>query len=252
MYLSYFEEPAYDKLRQDISNNVENYIIDDTSWLDAYFNGLPYAKISGIMVNDAKLDYEDSKKLTIDEKNAQDLTNVRLLYDAFKKLTPLQATNRLMWSHLAHTRFKGYTVSRWINDSDTEDNEIQGTIAKRFFVTDQKGLIRMNAVSRLWWAGYLTYDENNSANPYHLTEILLTNQQIWADILDTPFCGNKKVIKGFLSGLKKYLDEGNAKTNLADFVRECVKYFRRYAAVTNVDFLDEAEITDIVYKFLTK
>jgi len=253
MHLSYFEELAYDKLRQNIANNTEHYYnFDDTSWLDTYFNGVSYFSKSGMIVDDAKLDYEDSKKLTTDEKNSQDLTNVRILYEAYKKLTPLQARNKLMWSHLAHTKFKGYTVSRWINDSDPEGDGIQGTIAKRFFVTDQKGLIRMNAISRLWWAGYLTYDKNHSADPYHLTKILLTNQQIWADILDTPFCGNKKVIKGFLLGLKKYFDEGNTRTDLVDFVRECVKYFRRYEAVTNVDFLDESEISDIVYKFLIK
>src|SRR5574344_58188 len=97
------------------------------------------------------------------------------------KLAPLQATNKFMWAYLAHTKFKGYTVSRWINNPDND--KIQGTISERFFVAGQNGLIRMNAISRLWWAGYLTYDENNPADPYHLTKILLTGQQIWADIL---------------------------------------------------------------------
>lgn len=251
MYLSYFEEPAYEKLRQDISNNVEHYIIEDISWLDIYFEGIAYFKESRwVMVQNADLTYELDKKLSTEEKNIQDLTNVRILYEAFKNLTPLQATNKFMWAYLAHTKFKGYTVSRWINNPDND--KIQGTISERFFVAGQNGLIRMNAISRLWWAGYLTYDENNPADPYHLTKILLTGQQIWADILDTPFCGNKKIIKGILLGLKKYLEEEKINTNLADFVRECIKYFRRYAAVTNVDFLEEAEIMDIVYTFFKK
>lgn len=51
----------------------------------------------------------------------------------------------------------------------------------------------MNAVSRLWWAGYLSYDEDNSADHYHLTKILFTGQQICADIMDTPFAVIKKL-----------------------------------------------------------
>jgi len=250
MNLSYFEEPAYDKLRQNIPDNIKYYITDDVSWLDTYFDGSAYYATSGVLVQNANLHYEIDKKLTTEEKNSQDLINVRKLYDAFKNLTPLQATNKFLWSYLAHTIFKEYVVSRWINNPD--NNKIQGTVAERFFVKDQKSLRRMNAISRLWWAGYLTYDESNPADPYHLTKILLTGQQIFTDIMDTPFCGNKRVIKGILLGLKKYLDEGKIETGLADWVRACVNYFRRYAAVTNVDFLDEAEITDIVYEFLTK
>ncbi len=250
MYLSYFEEPAYDKLRQDIPDNIEHYTIDDVSWLDTYFNGLPYFSTSKIVtVESVDLYSQNEKKLTDEEKNIQDLANIKILYKAFEKLTPIQATEKLLWSYLAHTQFKGYVVSRWIVNPDPENDRIQKTIKERFFGESQKTLIRMNAISRLWWAGYLTYDKDNSINPWHLTEILLTGQQVWSDIFDTPFCGNKKIIKGFLLGIKKYQEEKKITANL---IRECVKYFRRYAAVTNVDFLDEAEITAIVYEFLAK
>jgi len=245
MYLSYFEEQAYERLKQNIAQNIENYTTSNTDWLNAYFGETPYFSTSSrVMTSSVSLSYEEGKKLTDDEKNSNDLANVRMLYGTFKNLTPLQATNKFMWSYLAHVTFKDYVVSRWIKDS----REIQKTINEKFFVNGTSGLMTDNAISRLWWAGYLTYDENN-ADPYHLTKILLSAQTIWTDILDTPFCGNKKVIKGILSGLKKCQDE---KRITVDFMRECVKYFRRYAAVTNVDFLDEAEITDIVYEFLTK
>ena len=106
----------------------------------------------------------------------------------------------------------------------------------------------MNAVSRLWWAGYLTYDENYG-DPYHLTRILFTGQQICADILDTPFGGNKTIITGILLAIEKYKEEVDEYIS-SELVRRCIKYFRRYAAVTSVDFLSETEIKDIIFTYL--
>lgn len=247
MYLCYFEEPAYDKLKQNISDNVEHYKTEDICWLDKYFDGINYYKTSGVMVQNADLIYEADKKLSTEEKNIQDLANVWILYDSYKNLTPLQATDKYLWSYLAHTVFKKYVVSRWINNPDND--KIQTTITDKFFVNGTSGLMTDNAISRLWWAGYLTYDEDNTADPYNLTRILLAGQQVWTDILDTPFCGNKKIIKGFLLGIKKCQEEKKVSANI---IRECVKYFRRYAAVTNVDFLEEKEIEDLIFAFLIK
>jgi len=108
----------------------------------------------------------------------------------------------------------------------------------------------MNAISRLWWAGYLTYDDNNAVDKYHLTSILFTRQQISADLLDTPFCGNKRIIMGILSGLKLYID--TTKTVSVDKFRECIKYLRRYAAVTAIDYLTSEEISKLTCDFLMK
>lgn len=65
------------------------------------------------------------------------------------------------------------------------------------------------------------------------------------------FCGNKKIIKGILLGIKEYLQEDNVSSNLADSIRKCVKYLRRYAAVTAIDYLTADEISDITFRHLT-
>ena len=84
-----------------------------------------------------------------------------------------------------------------------------------------------------------------------LTKILFTGQQICADILDTPFCGNKTIITGILLAIEQYKDEVAENIN-SELVRKCIKYFRRYAAVTSVDFLSEAEIQYIIFKYLSE
>lgn len=252
MNLEYFEEPAYDRLKSDIEKNFEKYSSDE-EWLDSYFESKKYSSVSSVIVNSVQNLYStdfnslpDIRKKEIDNINLQnDIINIRMIYDAFKNLTPLQAINKYMWSYLAHTKYSKYVRERWLFREQDEKSRIN-TIRTRFFAEGKDGLIVDNAISRLWWAGYLTYDENSS-NKYHLTELLFSAQQISTDILDRRFSWNKKVMMGILLGLEKYKEENVLKV---DPVRKCIKYFGRYAAVTMVDELPVNEISNIIYEYL--
>lgn len=249
--LKYFDETVYGNLFADIKNNIDFYASSDVELKDLLPN-IPYYGESTISANlPSELDFKND--MNTDEKNKSDIVNTRFIYEALKTLSPLVATNGYLWSYLCHTKYKKYVIARWIKNPEDEDKH-EGTvktIQKRFFCSsNKKDIMRMNAISRLWWAGYLTYDKNHS-NPYHLTQILFTGQQICADILDTPFCGNKTIITGILLAIEQY--KGKVAENInSELVRKCIKYFRRYAAVTNVDFLSETEIQNIIFKYLSE
>lgn len=246
--LRYFEETAYGNLFATIKNNI-NFYTDSDGELKDLLPGVQYYGESSISANLPNLDFKND--MTTDEKNASDIVNTRFIYEALKTLSPLVATNGYLWSYLCHTKYKEYVITRWIKNPEDEDKKEDTikTIKKRFFCSsNKKDIMRMNAISRLWWAGYLTFDEKHG-DPYHLTKILFTGQQICADILDTPFCGNKTIIKAILLAIKKYKEEINENI-CSEQVRKCVKFFRRYAAVTSVDFLSESEIEDIIYTYL--
>lgn len=249
--LKYFDETVYGNLFADIKNNIDFYTSSDVELKDLLPN-IPYYGESTISANlPSELDFKND--MSTDEKNKSDIVNTRFIYDALKTLSPLVATNGYLWSYLCHTKYKKYVIARWIKNPEDEDKH-EGTvktIQKRFFCSsNKKDIMRMNAISRLWWAGYLTYDKNHS-DPYHLTQILFTGQQICADILDTPFCGNKTIITGILLAIEQY--KGKVAENInSELVRKCIKYFRRYAAVTNVDFLSETEIQNIIFKYLSE
>ena len=249
--LKYFDETVYGNLFADIKNNIDFYTSSDVELKDLLPN-IPYYGESTISANlPSELDFKND--MNTDEKNKSDIVNTRFIYDALKTLSPLVATNGYLWSYLCHTKYKKYVIARWIKNPEDEDKH-EGTvktIQKRFFCSsNKKDIMRMNAISRLWWAGYLTYDKNHG-DPYHLTKILFTGQQICADILDTPFCGNKTIITGILLAIEQYKDK--IKENISsELVRRCIKYFRRYAAVTSVDFLSEMEIHNIIFKYLSE
>ena len=249
--LKYFDETVYGNLFADIKNNIDFYTSSDVELKDLLPN-IPYYGESTISANlPSELDFKND--MSTDEKKKSDIVNTRFIYDALKTLSPLVATNGYLWSYLCHTKYKKYVIARWIKNPEDEDKH-EGTvktIQKRFFCSsNKKDIMRMNAISRLWWAGYLTYDKNHG-DPYHLTKILFTGQQICADILDTPFCGNKTVITGILLAIEKYKEEVDENIS-SELVRKCIKYFRRYAAVTSVDFLSEMEIHNIIFKYLSE
>lgn len=247
MNLIYLTRDAYKLLRSDLDNNREKYY-SDAQWLDDYFkaHGIDeYYKESTIVVGNVTLEYNGDDDAS---KNQDDLNNIRMLYNAYKdKITPLQASDPMLWSALCHITYRDYVLKRWIRDDGTVRLE------QRFFATDgRSSLCYYNAISRLWWSGYLTYDEEMERhNPYHLTETLLSAQQIQKDLLDQSMSMNKTVVKGILMALRRIQEEtGTASTSV--FRQCCNSYLNHYGAVTILDSLDAKDIEEIAYDYMRK
>ena len=247
MNLIYFTKDAYKLLKKDLNLNKNNYYSEEP-WLDEYFAaaGLDeFYKTSSITVPNIELVYNGDD---VEVKNSDDLNNIKSFYIEYKdKITPLQASDPLLWSALCHITFKDYILKRWKKADDTV------SIDKRFFATEgRSSLLYYNAISRLWWSGYLTYDEERkNSNPWHLTEILFSAQQIQKDLFDQPFSMNRTIVKGLLSALKRIQEErGNACTTI--FRKCCDSYLNHYGVVSILDTLSAKEVEDIAYAYMKK
>ena len=246
MLLGYFSEEAYDSLLQDISTNADKYS-SDADWLSEYFEGKSdFFQTSSVEMNMFTPQYTPGKK-TDEQKTHEDLINTQLLYDAFRSLTPHQATNKYMWTYLCHAipKYREYIRDRWMQDAR------ENTIKSRFFVTTSEALLNYNALSRLWWYGYLTYDINNE-NHYALTEVLLTNQTICKDVMDTFNRMNHERITGVLLAIRDFKAILGGNEGITEYFRECKKYLNHYAAVTVLEFLDSKEIRDLAFNYMMK
>ena len=247
MNLIYFTKDAYKLLKKDLDANKDNYYRDDP-WLSEYFAkvGLDeFYKTSSIVVSNLQLNCSGDD---VESKNNDDLLNIKLLYSDYKdKITPLQASDPLLWSALCHIPFKEYVLKRWKKDDGTV------RLDQRFFATEGRAsLLYYNAISRLWWSGYLTYDETRaSTNPWHLTETLFSAQQIQKDLFDQSFSMNRTVVKGLLSALKTMQEEnGNKSTTI--FRACCDSYINHYGAVSILDTLSADDIETIAYNYMKK
>ena len=247
MNLIYFTKDAYKLLKKDLSNNKQFYTSDEP-WLEEYFANAgidEYYKTSSIVVPTVQLGYTGDDD---ESKNRNDLSNIRILYTAYKdRITPLQAADPMLWSALCHITFKDYVQKRWRKDDGTV------RIDQRFFASEGRAsLLYYNAVSRLWWSGYLTYDaEKERTNPFHLTETLFSAQQIQKDLIDQSMSMNRTVVRGLLLALKRIQEEsGNACTTV--FRLCCDSYLNHYGAVSILDTLSAEDIEEIAYSFMKK
>ena len=245
MKLQFLLEPAYDMLLDNIEANQDRYL-SGVSWVPEYFAGNNFSKESSIEIQ--RPDLVKTPDITDDtQKSLDDLANVRIIYDALRSLTPLQSTNKYLWTYLSHITYREYVHQRWMT---TPSDVPVRTIKTRYFVTGNTNSLYDNAISRLWWYGYISYDAETPRNPYHLTQILLMNQTICSDFVDTRYCHNRIVGKGVLLALKDFSAELGLREGITDYFRAFNKYFNRYAAVSNIDFLDAEDIRQIAFKYL--
>lgn len=245
MNLLIFTQEAYKTLKKSIDLNKDNYY-SDSQWLNEFFeenNVGDYYKISAVSVGELSFQFTGED---IDSKNKDDLQNVITLYSMYKdKLSPTQAADPCLWTAMCHIAYSNYILKRWKNDS----GEI--SLDKRFFATEgRSSLLYYNAISRLWWSGYLTYDEEKErTDPWHLTKILFSAQQIQKDLFDQPFSMNREIVKGLLNALKRIQEErGNAATTI--FRKCCDSYINHYGAVTILDSLTSVEVEEIAYSYM--
>lgn len=246
MNLIYFTQDAYKTLKKDIEQNKDKYYSSDTSWLNDYFeqnNISEYMKTSSVKVGNISFQYTGDD---VESKNSDDIQNIITFYSEFKdKITPTQASDPCLWTALCHFSYNDYIIKRWKKDDGTV------RLDQRFFATEGRAsLLYYNAISRLWWSGYLTYDEEKErTNPWELTRILFSAQQIQKDLFDQPFSMNRTVVKGLLRALKRIQEEtGNAAT--PTFRKCCDSYINHYGAVTILDALTSDEIEEIAYSYM--
>jgi len=102
----------------------------------------------------------------------KEIHNAKKLFTALKDLSLSDATEERLWVGLSHGIFweymqknTAYTLS--LNPRSTFDT---GFIKNRYFLNTEKNTqkrsLYIHALSKLWWAGSLTYDQENKSNPF--------------------------------------------------------------------------------------
>lgn len=87
------------------------------------------------------------------ELNA-DSDNCKLILKILPELTPAQATDERLWVTLCFSEMKSYVVERWPFRA-SEDSKLKNHISNHWFANGVRGRMRDNAISRLWWMGYM-------------------------------------------------------------------------------------------------
>lgn len=164
---------------------------------------------------------EAPKLITGGSRADEEADNAVRVFEYLGPLDRTQAADLRLWTTLTHTTFWDYCRHRWpAKDKDP------AYILEHWFEKSGGGLgaLRRNAISRLWWAANLTVapwekDEAlahlQSSDRFKFTRVLLSQAQIFQDVVEREYGSNLRIRALLLSALEKHLPSVSNKDNLS-------------------------------------
>ncbi|MDM5337369.1 DUF6339 family protein [Fictibacillus enclensis] len=174
------------------------------------------------------------KKVNLIANTDNDYENAIALYESLP-LNKVQATDERLWAYLSLIEYWEYTHKRWKIDSE-KDERNRTTILSRYALKIDSGTDRpfmRNSISRLWWVTEMTIDETRK-DKYELTRIILSNTDLFQQILERSFSRNEEIIRGILEFLSEIGTEKYMKNR---FYRTILKEINALGGVMVLDSL---------------
>ena len=185
----------------DLKSNIHSiylkYSDDIQLFLAEHFEDSPFLETK-YEIADFELDISKEKPYLTD------FENVKRVYSRLKFLSNSEASDERLWVWFCLEPFHQYVKYRWKIDGTHKLSAV--TDHFYFGQSSRRSLIR-NAVSRLWWIGRFTYDEQRD-DPFELTEFVCDNQDIITAILERNLSNNIELIKPFIEAVIDSRKEG--------------------------------------------
>ena len=139
-------------------------------------------------------------EIDIEELNSKldpisDSKSAIAIYSSFINLNPIDASDKRLWITLSHRDLWTYVQSRW----PLKETPKSIVDSRWFFNGSDRTAFTRNSISRLWWAGHLTFspwDQLESLNvfksedPYKYTKIMTNTSQLWFDVTEREWGSN--------------------------------------------------------------
>lgn len=229
MKIKFITDEGLEKARNNYKTIYKEILLKGNSDLQTIFNDENIIKDTSIEIEDFSLD------TSFENKVDSDLENVKRVYNNMKGLSVSKASDERIWVAYALSEFVDYMKYRWMPEGPDKRKE------RYFFENSSKRSLFRQGIARLWWIGYLTYDESRTANEYELTEFILRNgQDVINQLLDIGFSSNKTILKAVLKAL---LEAENSGIDInRELVRDTCKYVNLLGGIYILDCLSEDDI----------
>lgn len=236
MKIKFITDEGLEKARNNYKTIYKEILVKGTSDLQTLFNDDHIIKNTSIDIEDFSLD------TSFENRVDSDLENVKRVYNHMMTLSVSKASDERIWVAYALSEFVDYMKYRWMPDGPDKRKE------RFFFENSSKRSLFRQGISRLWWIGYLTYDESKP-DPYEMTAFILRNgQDVINQLLDIGFSSNKTILKAVIKAL--YEAENSGITIDRDLVRNTCKYVNLLGGTYMLDCLSENDIYEKVKKII--
>jgi len=158
-------------IKLSVLEQARKKLTDNQSFIGRYEKNDPIFKEDDCLENfDIKVDGKLDLRLP-DKNGHYDYENAKIIFERYKNLTPVQASDARLWTYLSHFDGMKYMKLRFpLPDKSKRESYIM----EHWYLNgiSPNTLIR-HGMSRLWWGAYSTYDASRK-NPYELTEELFS------------------------------------------------------------------------------
>ncbi len=201
MRLRYCTVDTLETLRRTVSDRLD--------WYYAPVNSIHPASFGGFRESTIEVP-ELADKLTVDGQSpsATDASNALVVYNALRDLSPHQASIERMWVYLCHFDCPQYVAARWLKQRPDDNEQATREILNHFFAKGNRGIIRDNGVSRLWWLGKIAYDVDPE-HPGEFLTILLHRQDVRSALIERPSVSmNQKLLRAIYTVMREHWANG--------------------------------------------
>ncbi|MHC1717219.1 MAG: DUF6339 family protein [Acidaminococcaceae bacterium] len=224
MKIKILENDSLLALKSNLPEIISKFRLPDNTWIEEYFGRSPFIE-SKLSIEDFTLDTsQDTPFFT-------EFENVKRVYNRLNFISDSQASDERLWAGLCLSTCWQYTQYRWDVVNKCTVNNVQQHF---FFGFGPRRSLTRNALSRLWWIGRLTYDEDR-IDPYELTSFVCENSDYIMHILERNTSNNPMITKAFLSAILAARNDG-VRIN-TDTVGELSKYLNLLGGIYVIDCL---------------
>ena len=239
MNLEFLSREATDKLAREVGSN-----------LDAYRTGQTEALIRASDCRVSRVEtVPPPDLLDPNGEHKSDAEASQLIYQWLSSLTPVQASDERLWILLTHRVFSRYVHKRWGSSLEGSTRPEDRVLDRWFFRGAGVATFVRNGLSRLWWFGYLTHDKSR-ANPFELTDVLLSLQDIQVAFLERSLGRCRPLLKVVLETVKKHEAELRNTPKSGDVIQEWAKEIRLYGGAFLLDAVPPERLAFVVNRML--
>tara|TARA_B100000315_G_C14550573_1_gene575558 strand:- start:1017 stop:1757 length:741 start_codon:yes stop_codon:yes gene_type:complete len=239
MRVRYIRFNSLDGLRVNIATHLK-YYSEPESWLD---NGSGPSD----WYRESNLTLPDEINLKSTGGADDDFENAKTIYTAMKGLSLAVAIDERFWAYMTHSTYWDYMRNRWPVEKSSVNKKEEFIREHYFFMTNKARALTRNGISRLWWFGHVSYDENRE-DPFELTKVLLKTQDVAQTLLERSFSRNEMVTKSILACLLEREKENRGNPFHREHFRTVARTLNAVGSVASLDSLAEEDITQICWE----
>ena len=238
------KQSSLDKLRREIPRNIKSYQSPNPNWekflSDENYTRSTSVELVGTNFSKCLGDNFDSNTITGDDPK-----HCEAIFRALENLTPQQATDERIWVYLTHFTFWDYTRTRWPIGTDSKKQK--GKIISHFFSRGVRGIVRGNAISRLWWMGFACNRACDHLNVQLRTALdaLLSKQDVRKEMMERGFFRSAPIFQSVMKFILLSYD-GNEKLHDRDKFRQLTQELNRIGGMRVLDALEQTELDKLI------